>query len=219
MSDWVLVTGAAQGLGEEIAYFLAKQGHNIVIHTRETDPTRAANRCRECQVEVETLFGDFSTPRGVENFLESYLRSFSDTKGIVNNVGNFATGRPSHISGDLMQSNFFAPVAITSALLESIRKKRGHIVNIGTVGVWRPNLSCTGYAITKAALWKYTLSLAKEIEEVKVNMVSPGVLESSKEKPTSRIVPLSEVARTVAFLFESSCITGQNIEVAAAYGL
>ena len=92
-------------------------------------------------------------------------------------------------------------------------------MNIGTVGISKPTVSCTSYALTKAALWKYTLSLAKAVPAVKVNMVSPGFLENSIGNPEGLPIPLAEVARLVAFLFSSQAITGQNIEVAAGFGL
>ena len=118
-----------------------------------------------------------------------------------------------------MQSNFFAAKRLTEALLPSIEASKGHIINIGTAGVLQPTVSCTDYAITKAALWSYTLSLAKQKPGVKVNMVSPGVLENSVGDPDARRIPLVEVAKLVAFLLESDYITGQNIDIASGFRL
>ncbi len=73
-----------------------------------------------------------------------------------------------------------------------------------------------------------TKSLAKELaaSNVRVNMVSPGQLDISVDKPNPAALPMQrlgtaeETARVVAFLLEKGqYITGQNIEVAGGLGL
>ncbi len=211
----ILVTGAAQGLGEAIAIELARCGHNLVIHHNQTDPQRVVKICRSFGVQAESIQADLSDPT---KFITAYLRLFPETKGLVNNVGHWEEGVPKDCdSVALMKMNLHLPEKLIGALLPIIEKNRGHIVNIGTAGIEKPTLSCTAYAVTKAALWKYTLSLAKAVSNVKVNMVSPGALENTMGNPTGNLVALSEVARLVAFLFSSEAITGQNIEVAAGF--
>ncbi|MFN0065625.1 MAG: SDR family NAD(P)-dependent oxidoreductase [Chlamydiales bacterium] len=233
MSDWVLVTGGAKGLGAAIAVALARRGYNIVIHSRKSDPQKVVQDCQKEGIEVGELLGDFSTPKGVEEFLKNYQKKFPSTKGIVNNVGNFQEVSPKEMTDELsrmlMQTNLHAPEALIRSLLPSLIENRGRVVNIGTTGIGqsRPNLSATAYAMTKEALWKYTLSLAKELVpyHVMVNMVSPGVLENSidvakhKELPMREPTPLTCVADAVAFLFGSSHITGQNLTVSGGFGL
>jgi NAD(P)-dependent dehydrogenase (short-subunit alcohol dehydrogenase family) len=84
--------------------------------------------------------------------------------------------------------------------------------------------------MTKSNLWMFTRSLAKELAKdfVRVNMVSPGLLDISidlKEYaatlPMKRPGSCKEVARVIAFLLEeeSRYITGQNIEVSGGFGL
>ncbi|MCP5469970.1 MAG: SDR family oxidoreductase [Chlamydiales bacterium] len=218
--SWTLVTGAAQGLGAALALSLAQEGHNIVVHYNTTPPDQTVANCRIAGVQAQSIKGDFSSPQSVETFLNAYERSFSNTKGIVHNVGNWGTASASKsASAALMQTNLHTPEAITSRLLPSLIQNKGHVVTIGTIGIPKPNLTCTDYAITKAALWKYTLSLAKEVPQIKVNMVSPGVLENSITKPTDKCVPYEEVGHLVAYLFSTHYITGQNIEIAAGFGL
>jgi len=211
----ILVTGAAQGLGETIAIELARSGHNLVIHHNKTDPERVLKICRSFGVQAESIQADLSDPT---KFIEAYLHRFPETQGLVNNIGHWEEGDPQSCDSlALMKMNLHLPERLIGALLPSIEKNRGHIVNIGTAGIEKPTLSCTAYAVSKAALWKYTLSLAKAVPRVKINMVSPGALENTVGNPTDNLVALSEVARLVAFLFSSEAITGQNIEVAAGF--
>ena len=204
----ILITGAAQGLGAAIAIELAKSGHNVLIHHNKTDPSSVLKECRSFGVQAESFQGDLS---------QSVEHPFSGITGLVNNVGNWSEDTPRNSTIDLMQINLEVPMRLTEKLLPSIEKAKGHIVNIGTVGISKPTVTCTSYAITKAALWKYTHSLAKAVPFVKTNMVSPGALENTVGNPTDNLVPLGEVARLVAFLFSSQSITGQNIEVAAGF--
>lgn len=210
----ILVTGAAQGLGAAIAVALARMKRDLVIHHHRSDPTPVVKECEKLGVRVETIQGALST-----DLVERYCDRFPNTSGLVNNVGNFREDTPKEASCDLMFANLEIPMLFCQRLLPSIERERGHIVNIGTVGIEKPTVSCTSYALTKAALWKYTLSLAKTTPLVKINMVSPGALENTVGNPTQTLVPLSEVARLVAFLFSSEAITGQNIEVSAGFCL
>ena len=99
---------------------------------------------------------------------------------------------------------------------------------MGVTGLDRAITITPAYTMTKAALYSYTRSLAKELapSKVKVNMISPGVMENSIDLenhtlPMGRPAYLAEVARVACWLLreENSYITGQNIEIAGGFGL
>ncbi|NGX53690.1 MAG: 3-oxoacyl-[acyl-carrier-protein] reductase FabG [Chlamydiae bacterium] len=224
----ILVTGGAKGLGAAMCTELAQRGHSLVIHYNQSQ--RAAEELAE-KWQAQTIHGDFSTPAGVEAFIENYRDRFPSTQGLVNNVGNYLIASASKTTDlawrDLFQINFFTPQALIQALLPSLKS----VVNIGTAGLHSTKAEsyATAYMATKAALWFLTRSLAKELapEGVTVNMVSPGILETSidiekvSKVPMKRAASLKEAARLVGFLFEkeSHYITGQNIEVAGGFKL
>lgn len=234
---WVLVTGGAKGFGREICIELAKRKHPVVIHYRlsEKEASHTAKLCRDLGVEAEILPGDFEKIEDLKRFIDKYQERFGDTKGIINNVGNYLIKSLALTEGDewhsLFHTNVHAPFYLIRALLPSIKKYKGHIVNIGTVGLLshRTNPSSPAYGVTKMALWHLTRSLAKELanDSVCVNMVSPGYLETavdlkdSANLPMKRAASLQEAAHWVAFLFEKEAnyITGQNIEIAGGVGL
>lgn len=233
----VLVTGGAKGLGAEICLHLAQNGHDVVIHYRQSEKQAhaLAEKCRSYKVNAETIFGDFSSVESVEKFIAAYTQRFSETKGLVNNVGNYliAPSVDTHIHQwlDLFQTNFFTPIILTQALLPSLRKQKGSIVNIGTVALEsnRGFTQSPAYAASKAALLFYTVSLAKELAHdfIRVNMISPGYMENAvdlkeaKDLPLKRPAYLQEVAQFVVSLFDpkNAYITGQNIEIAGGVGL
>ena len=147
----ILVTGGAKGLGTEICAELAQRGHSLVIHYNQSQ--KAAEALAD-KWQAQTIQGDFSTPEGVEVFVENYQTHFPSTEGLVNNVGNYLIA-PASKTGhsewrDLYQTNFFAPQALIQALLPSLKT----IVNIGTAGLHNTKAEtyASAYMATKSAL-------------------------------------------------------------------
>lgn len=233
MAIWTLVTGGAKGLGAQICLSLAKRGHNIVVHYRRSaeEAEQVAESCRSLGVSAECFQGDLSL---IEPFVHNYLERFAATRYLVNNVGNFSLGAISEATMDewqqLFQSNLFAPMLLAKGLLPSLKEHQGAIVNIGLAGIERlyADTYCAAYSAAKAALLQATRSLARELvpHQVRVNMVSPGYLESSVVKPPQimhleRLASLHEVAGAVAYFLSDDAryITGQNLEVAGGVRL
>lgn len=233
----ILVTGGAKGLGAQICRQLASKGHDVLIHylTSKVEAEEIAAHCRLYGVQAEVILGDFSYESAYQSFIEELLMRFKTIKGLVNNVGNYLMA-PLAKTGEeewhaLFQTNFFAPIFLTKALLPSICEQKGTIINIGTSGLYpvKALTQAPAYAASKSAFWFYTRTLAKEMAPylVSVNMVSPSYMENSVDLPAVESLPmkrpvlLQEVAHVVAFLFEESShvITGQNIEVTGGVGL
>lgn len=234
---WTLVTGGAKRLGAEICRTLAKQGHNILVHynTSKTDAKKIVDECVSHGVKAVSIQGDFTTPESTEKFIKA-LQTYPEIENLINNVGNYLV-KPATATTDeewqtLFQINFHAPVSLIQTLLPSLKKSHGNIINIGVSGLetMRANTTFPAYLATKSSLLLMTKSYAKELASfgVRVNMVSPGQLENSIDRPESpKAIPIgrfgttTDVARVISFLIakESSYITGQNIEVAGGLGL
>ena len=236
---WTLVTGGAKRTGAAICRFLAEQGFSLVIHYNKSKKEAEGTRkiCQNLGVQAEILQGDFSTQKGVEDFIFRCKERYSTVQNIVNNVGNLYVGSslqtPMEVWQQLHQVNVWAPIALSQAFLPSLLELEGSIINLGVAGLHGvvADTSTSCYRMTKLSLWMWTKSLAKELapKKVRVNMVSPGRLENS-EDPTMKnksLVPMGrdgkerEVAEVVAFLLDKKnvYITGQNIEVAGGVRL
>jgi NAD(P)-dependent dehydrogenase (short-subunit alcohol dehydrogenase family) len=229
---WTLITGGAKRLGAAIVRTLSKEGRSCVIHYR--DSKREAEQLKEEILagggQAETICGDFSTIGSTRSFLKEYLSRFEETEILINNVGHYLLGPASttepEAALELFQVNVLSALMVSQALLPSLKKYRGHIINLGMAGTAQSlaNTHATIYNMTKLSLSMLTKSLAKELApfHVAVNMVSPGYLENSidlstnpRHVPWGRPATLEEVAAAIRFLTSSqaSYMTGQNLEI------
>lgn len=236
--NWTLVTGAAKGLGAAICLELAKKEYSLIIQYNNN--FRIAQdlqkKCLAFTKNVEVVQGNFSTRESLIEFVNKISRDFSQIKNLINNVGNYLVKPPLETSLDewlaLFQTNLHAPFLLSQSCSQSIKERKGSIVNIGVSGLnsFKANIYNSAYFLTKSALLGLTKTLAKELapHEVTVNMVSPGYLENSVDfpkslssLPTGRITTLAEVVEIIIFLLseKSRHITGQNIEVSGGVGL
>lgn len=235
---WTLITGSAKRLGACLALELAKAGHHLVLHYRNSrqEAEDTARLCQKEGVEAVVLRGDFSTPEGVADFLQRYLQKFEHTGCVIHNVGNYlvkpllATALAEWQS--LFQTNLTTAFQIMQALVPSLKRTQGAILHIGSAGLERRTAGVRSpvYNLTKMSLLHLTRTAAQELApfQVRVNMVSPGQLTISEDLPPDlTILPMQragepqEVARAVLFLLDPAnrYITGQNIEVAGGYCL
>lgn len=232
--SFAVVTGAAKGLGHTIALFLASSGYDLVLHYRSNfrEVKTLSDKCQEMGSQTKIIQSDFSDPLEPSRFAKKVMKEVDAVGVVVNNVGEYLVGPLSEVCSDewnqIFQVNLHAPVLLTHALLPSLIKAKGCVINIGCTGLEGPKAArhSPAYRCTKVALLSWTRSLAAELIEkgVRVNMVSPGRLENSVDLtlerlnsiPAGRPGTLEEVAKVVTWLTspDNSYITGQNIEVA-----
>lgn len=232
--NWTLVTGAAKGLGSAICVELAKKGYPVVIHYRNSlsEAEEVKQQCLQLGVKAEIIQGDFSSSDSTRQFINEYKMRFQALTNLINNVGNYRVDPFFTTSStdweELYQTNVFSPVQLIQEFCPSIILKKGSIINIGVAGIHSvpADTYSLAYTASKMTLWMITKTLAKELKEVRVNMISPGYLENAVDLPKDlsrlpqgRAVTLKEAAVLVPFLFENPSITGQNIEVAGGVRL
>ena len=120
----------------------------------------------------------------VEKFIKSMKNEKINLYGIVNNASRYFINSLSKTSDEeflkIFKTNFLTPFKIIKNLKI---EKGGFIINIGLVGLFKnlANIYFPAYFISKQALLTATKSFAREFLEknIRVNMVSPGILETS----------------------------------------
>jgi NAD(P)-dependent dehydrogenase (short-subunit alcohol dehydrogenase family) len=191
-----LITGANRGLGFEMARQLGQQGVSVVLAAR--DPQKgeeAAAKLRKEGLDVEFLKLDVTDKKdhaAAAAFLE---KQFGRLDILINNAGISAeplgSGKASTTTGDTIhrtfETNFFAPVALTQALLPLLMKSdAARIVNMSSILGSQTlhadpksviyDFKSLSYDASKAALNSFTIHLAHELKDtrIKVNSAHPG---------------------------------------------
>ena len=180
---WALVTGGANGIGEEISKELASAGVNVVVTSRTIEPiSNLQKKLEKYHVQVEGIVVDF-LDAGWLSLLESQIQKYNFTI-VVNNAGhNLNITDPYCPKEDwdrVLDLNFFAPVQICNLLIPGMKKNSwGRIVNI-TSCAGLENMGPVTYGIAKSSLTTYTRTmgriLATEGGEVVMSAVFPGVI-------------------------------------------
>jgi NAD(P)-dependent dehydrogenase (short-subunit alcohol dehydrogenase family) len=190
------VTGANKGIGRAIAGRLATLGMTVLVAARDQGRgAEAAAALRSTGADAYPLTLDVTDPAGVAAAATAVAGRFGRLDVLVNNAGiagDHARQRPGAVDlaavRAVFQTNLFAVIAVTEALLPLLRRSAaGRIVNVssGTGSMGRMTdathylarlPASVGYPVTKTALNMLTIQYAKALapDGILVNAVAPG---------------------------------------------
>jgi NAD(P)-dependent dehydrogenase (short-subunit alcohol dehydrogenase family) len=181
----VVVTGASTGIGYACALHLDRIGFRVFAGVRrDEDAERLRTQGSERLTPVKIDVTDAASIRAAADEVAAALGS-EPLSGLVNNAGIAVSGPVEYLPIEevrkQLEVNFIGQVAVTQAFLPLLRRSRGRVVNIGSVGgeVALPFLS--PYAASKHAMEGFSDSLRREVERlgVHVSVVRPGAIQSS----------------------------------------
>ncbi|HEX2206871.1 MAG TPA: SDR family oxidoreductase [Longimicrobium sp.] len=182
----VIITGASDGIGREVALRLADQGAWLALAARDAARLEAvAAGCRTRggrAIAVPTDVGDQAQCRRlVERTVEEYGRV--DT--LVNNAGVSMWARFDQVTDlapfeTMMRVNYMGSVWCTHAALPHLKRTRGRIVGVSSLTGRAGVPTRSGYAASKHAMAGFFDSLRIELADdgVSVTMVYPGFVST-----------------------------------------
>jgi short-subunit dehydrogenase len=180
----VWITGASSGIGEALAVAAAARGARLVLSARRAaELERVRARCADPR-RVAVLPLDLS-----EFDAAAAARQAQDCFGpievLVNNAGisqrSLFKDTEQSVYRRIMELDFFAPVALTRAVLPAMQARGdGHVVMIGSVVSKIGVPLRTGYAAAKHALAGFTESARAELwrEGIRFTLVCPGFVQT-----------------------------------------
>jgi NAD(P)-dependent dehydrogenase (short-subunit alcohol dehydrogenase family) len=176
----VLVTGGTKGMGQAMVRRFTLSGASVATTARSPLPDR------EVALFIQT---DIGTAAGAQDVINRIQKEWSGLDILVNNVGgsDAPNGGYKALSDDDWQKalsvNLLASVRLDRAFLPGmIERKSGVILHISSIQSRLPLYDATlAYAAAKGALTTYSKGLANEVgpKGVRVNMISPGFIETS----------------------------------------
>ncbi len=208
MAPWCLITGASSGIGLELARVFAADGWNVALAARDAARLQAAaNELEKAhRVATRVLPVDLSLPNAARGLFEA--SAGIEVSALVNNAGFGKHGLFADM--DLAESegmvlvNIMALMQLSRLFLPGmLQRRRGMILNVGSVAAFQPGPTMNVYYATKAFVYSFSCALAAELEGsgVTVTVLNPGTTRTSFFNRAgvhmSRPLPLSD-PRTVA---------------------
>jgi len=235
-----LVTGAAMGIGREIALQFANEGASLVLFDLSEKVHDVVDEAKKLGVEALGVIGDVSRRVDVEKLVLEAVRVFGKIDILVNNAGIYPFKPFLEMSEDdwdrVINVNLKGTFLVTRQVAPlMVKQNYGRIINISSIAGLVGFPALTHYCASKAGIIGFTRALALELApfNITVNAIAPGPIETPgaraatpqgleqivKAIPVGRIGKPADVASVVLFLAseEASFITGSIIVVDGGY--
>ena len=236
-----LITGAARGIGKQIALAFAREGANIAFTDLELNEQAEATRDEIAALGVKVQFyaSDASDFEAAHRVVEQVMTDFGQLDILVNNAGitrDTLIMRMTEQQWDqVIQVNLKSAFNFTHAVTPvMMRQRSGSIISLSSVVGLNGNAGQANYAASKAGIIALTKSVAKELGSrgVRANAIAPGFILTDMTKALSEdtlkqfvsLIPMrrggepEEVAKVALFLASdlASYVSGQVIQVNGA---
>lgn len=236
-----LITGAARGIGKQIALAFAKEGCNIAFTDLELNEAciETGNELKALGVKVQAYASDASDFDAAHAVVDEVVKDFGRLDIMVNNAGitrdtllmRMTEAQWDQVIQVNLKSAFNFIHAVTPVMM---RQRSGSIISLSSVVGINGNAGQANYAASKAGIIALTKSVAKELGSrgIRANAIAPGFIltDMTKALPEETLkqfvsmIPMrrggepEEVAKVALFLASdlSSYVSGQVIQVNGA---
>jgi pteridine reductase len=235
MNKTILITGAAQRIGKEIALSFFNKGWDIVIHfnsSRLEAEALADKMNSERSNSAMIVQANLDNADEVTKLVKKTLSKNSRIDALINNASTFYPTPVGTFSEEnwnaLMGSNLKAPLFLIQSFHKELEKNQGFIINITDINVDKALINHSIYLAAKSGLQTLTKSLAKELApNIRVNAIAPGaILEppniewtSEQKKNIIHAVPMKrmgtekDIVDAAMYLSEAEYVTGQILNI------
>lgn len=216
----IAITGASSGIGERTARLLAGRGARVMLGARRTDRLeKLATEIAEAGGIAQFRALDVTDGADFEAFIAATEEAFGRVDVLVNNAGLMPLSLFSSLKVEewdrMIDVNIRGVLHGIAAALPSMKAQgNGHFVNISSIGGYRVWPTCGVYSATKYAVRAISEGLRLENDDIRVTVVSPGVVESELAHTIT-----DPVAASAMVDFRSIALTPDAIARAIAYAV
>ncbi|MEO1263747.1 MAG: 3-oxoacyl-[acyl-carrier-protein] reductase [Bacteroidota bacterium] len=237
-----LVTGGSRGIGAAIVKRFAEEGANVAftyLSSAEKANAVAKDTSDAHGTKVMAFQSDASDFSQAEALVKEVLEAFGQVDILVNNAGitrdNLMLRMSEEQWDQVITTNLKSVFNLTKHIIKPmLRARSGSIINISSIVGVSGNAGQANYAASKAGIFGFTKSIAKEIgsRSIRCNAVAPGFIETemtdalddkTKEAyfaniPLKRFGKGKEVADACVYLGSdlSTYVSGQTLSVCGA---
>ncbi len=185
-----IITGASQGLGYAIAERFVAEGASVVLCARDLERLKQVQKeiaSKGCSGQkIEVLKADVSKEEDVNQLIAEAIHILGRVDVLVNNAGVYGPkGRIEDIDWndwvEAIEINLLGTVFACKSILPHMKENGyGKIINLSGGGATAPLPCISAYAASKAAVVRFTETVAWECRDygVDVNAVAPGALNT-----------------------------------------
>jgi NAD(P)-dependent dehydrogenase (short-subunit alcohol dehydrogenase family) len=186
------ITGAARGIGRDLARAALEAGHRVVATAQDADAVTAEVGEHK---RLLPLAMDVTVPAAIDGAVSAALDRFGSIDVLINNAGRFYSGffetlSPGQVRAQ-MEVNFFGTLNVTRAILPIMRaQRRGHVVTVGALlGIVGAEF-VSAFSASKFALEGWMESITPEVEPfgITTTIVELGAFNTKLGKGVSRTV-------------------------------
>jgi NADP-dependent 3-hydroxy acid dehydrogenase YdfG len=217
----IVITGASSGIGEATARLLASQGARVVLGARRSERLEAlAADIRNQGGTAEYRATDVVREEEVQALVDLALERFGRVDVLVNNAGVMPLSPLAALKvgewNRMIDVNIRGVLHGIAAVLPSMQQRRaGQIINVASIGAYKPIATGAVYCATKAAVVSLSEALRQEVgADIRVTVVSPGVTESDLAETISDGATLEMIRE-----FRRDAIPASAIAEAIAYAI
>jgi NAD(P)-dependent dehydrogenase (short-subunit alcohol dehydrogenase family) len=179
MSKAWLITGSSRGLGRAFTVAALEAGHRVVAGARK--PEQLADLENRFGKNIRIISLDVTNEEQAKRAVEMALETFGALDVLVNNAGYGNVSPVEDTSVEefrkQIETNLFGVIIMTKAVLPYFREqRRGHIVQVSSVGGRIGPIGRAPYAAAKFGVEGFSESLSKEVGPlgIKVTILEPG---------------------------------------------
>ena len=240
----VLITGASNGIGMEMAKEFAKQGCKVIINynnSKQNALDLANQICSNGQTAI-AMQADVCVVKNIENMVDEIIKIFGHIDILINNAGISSNclliDESSENINNLINTNLIGTINSTKEVCKyMIKQGFGKIINISSIWGIFGAANESVYSASKGGIISFTKAMAKELAYcgITVNCIAPGVVETNmmndysdiekqdikSQIPLDRFAQPQEIANLAVFLAskQADYITGQIITIDGGFTL
>ncbi|HEY6804239.1 MAG TPA: 2-dehydro-3-deoxy-D-gluconate 5-dehydrogenase KduD [Pyrinomonadaceae bacterium] len=182
-----LITGAATGLGAEIAIALAEAGAKVVCHGNSRSPEETCKRIESTGGVAYPVTGDLSKQETPKQIVAEVFKQFNSIDILINNAGTIRRSPAVDYSEEdwtaVIEVNLSSVFRLSQLAGKSMIEngRGGKIVNIASLLSFQGGITVPAYAASKGGVAQLTKALANEWakHQINVNAIAPGYMRTT----------------------------------------